>query len=104
AHAVNFPDARRYSGGVRLGPLSVRFVYSAKEGHVSITHLFGSAVGPFTQRLMAYVHDEGFCDATMRDKDWVKFFDRMMTGDETFDTLDLAKDVVAACTRTKTKA
>jgi crotonobetainyl-CoA:carnitine CoA-transferase CaiB-like acyl-CoA transferase len=104
AHAVNFPDARRFSGGVRLGPLSVRFVYPAKDGHVSITHLFGSSVGPFTQRLMAYVYDEGFCDEAMRDKDWVKFFDRMMTGDETFTDFDRAKDVVAACTRTKTKA
>jgi crotonobetainyl-CoA:carnitine CoA-transferase CaiB-like acyl-CoA transferase len=27
-----------------------------------------------------------------------------MTGDESFDTLERAKDVVAACTRTKTKA
>jgi crotonobetainyl-CoA:carnitine CoA-transferase CaiB-like acyl-CoA transferase len=79
-------------------------VYPARDGHVSITHLFGSSVGPFTRRLMAYVHDEGFCDAATRDKDWVQFFDRMLMGDELFADLERAKDLIAACTRTKTKA
>ena len=36
-----------------LGPLSVRFVFPASDGHVSITFLFGPAVGPFTRRAHA---------------------------------------------------
>jgi crotonobetainyl-CoA:carnitine CoA-transferase CaiB-like acyl-CoA transferase len=101
---VGFPDAQRISGGVRLGPRWVRFVFPASDGHVSITFLFGPSVGPFTHRLMAYCHEEGFCDEATRDKDYVRFFDRMLTGDESFAELERLKDVVAACTRTKTKA
>jgi crotonobetainyl-CoA:carnitine CoA-transferase CaiB-like acyl-CoA transferase len=102
--AVGFPDAHRISGGVRLGPLSVRFVFPARDGHVSITFLFGPSVGPFTRRLMHYVHEEGGCDLATRDKDWVRFFDLMMTGDESFTELERVKEVVADFTRTKTKA
>ncbi len=102
--AVGFPDARRIAGGVGIGPLSVRFVYPAADGHVSITFLFGSSVGPFTQRLMRWIAEEGGCDAAMRDKDWVRFFDLMMTGDESLNELVRAQEVVAAFTRTKTKA
>ncbi len=102
--AVGFPDAQRTSGGVRLGPLSVRFVFPARDGHVSVTFLFGNSVGPFTRRLMSWAHEEGFCDAAMRDKDWIRFFDMMFTGEESFAELERAKDVVAAFTRTKTKA
>lgn len=102
--AVGFPPASRTSGGARLGPLSVRFVFPARDGHVSITFLFGSSVGPFTRRLMTWAHDEGFCDAATRDKDWINFIERIFTGDETFAELERAKEVVASLTRTKTKA
>jgi len=102
--AVGFPDAQRASGGIRVGPLSVRFVFPARDGHVSITFLFGSSVGPFTRRLMSWVHEEGFCDAATRDKDWIRFLDMMFAGEESFAELERAKDVVAAFTRTKAKA
>ncbi len=104
AAAVGFPNARRVSGGVRLGPLSIRFVFPARDGHVSITFLFGPSVGPFTRRLMHWVHEEGFCDDATRDKDYVRFFDLMLTGDESFTELERLKDVVATFTRTKTKS
>ena len=102
--AVDSADAFRFSGGLRLGPLTVRFVFPARDGHVSITFLFGSSAGPFTRRLMAYVYEEGFCDAATRDKDWLRFLDKMLTGEETFDEFERVKDVVATFTRTKTKA
>ena len=102
--AVGFPEARRISGGVGLGPFTVRFVFPAKDGHVSITFLFGSSVGPFTRRLMVYIHDEGFCDAATRDKDWLRYFDMIFSGEEPFTELERVKDVVATFTRTKTKA
>jgi crotonobetainyl-CoA:carnitine CoA-transferase CaiB-like acyl-CoA transferase len=71
---------------------------------VSITFIFGTAVGPFTGRLMTWVHEEGFCDAATRDKDWIRFFGLMLGGQESFTELERVKDVVAAFTRTKTKA
>ncbi len=104
ASAVGFPDARRASGGVRLGPLSVRFVYPASDGHVSITFLFGPSVGPFTGRLMRWIHEEGGCDEATRDKDYVRLFEQMLSGEESFGETDRLKDVIAAFTRTKSKA
>jgi crotonobetainyl-CoA:carnitine CoA-transferase CaiB-like acyl-CoA transferase len=104
ASAVGFMDAQRVSGGVRLGPWTVRFIFPAADGHVSITFLFGSSFGGFTGRLMRYVHDEGFCDAATRDKDWVGYFDRLFTGEESIADFERVKDTVAACTRTMTKA
>ena len=102
--AVGFPDSRRVAGGAGLGPLTLRFVFPAADGHVSITFLFGSSVGPFTRRLMRWIADEGGCDAATRDKDWIRFFDLMLTGDESFSELTRVQEVVAAFTRTKTKA
>ncbi|MCC6764363.1 MAG: CoA transferase [Deltaproteobacteria bacterium] len=102
--AIGFPDARRISGGVGMGPLSVRFVHPASDGHVSITFLFGSSVGPFTRRLMHWIADEGGCDAATRDKDWIRFFDQMFSGEESFAEVVRVQALVAAFTRTKTKA
>jgi crotonobetainyl-CoA:carnitine CoA-transferase CaiB-like acyl-CoA transferase len=102
--AVGFPDGHRVAGGAGIGPLVVRFVFPAVDGHVSITFLFGSSVGPFTQRLMHWIADEGGCDTATRDKDWIGFFERMFSGEESFSELTRAQDVVAAFTRTKTKA
>ncbi len=66
-------DFQRLAGGVKMGPVNVRLVWPAKNGHVSIGFLFGSAIGHFTKRLMQWVCEEGFCDAATRDKDWVAF-------------------------------
>ena len=63
----------RVAGGLNLGPAVLRLVYPAKDGFVAITLLFGTAVGPFTNRLMQYVYEEGACDEEMRDEDWVAF-------------------------------
>ncbi|MCP3986942.1 MAG: hypothetical protein GY723_21350, partial [bacterium] len=57
ASQVGEAGAQRFAGGLKLGPIVVRFGYPASDGHVSITHLFGSTVGPATARLMACVHE-----------------------------------------------
>ena len=46
------PLAGRSGGGMGSGDIVLRFVYPALDGHVSITHVFGAAVGPATRRLM----------------------------------------------------
>jgi crotonobetainyl-CoA:carnitine CoA-transferase CaiB-like acyl-CoA transferase len=104
ASAIGFFETLRMSGGARVGPVSARFVYPAKDGHVSITHMFGSSVGPFTRRLMEYIHAEGGCDEATRDKDWSKFLELILIGKEKFEELERVKRVVADFTRTKTKA
>ncbi|MEB2286078.1 MAG: hypothetical protein B6D46_03715 [Polyangiaceae bacterium UTPRO1] len=102
--AVGFPDARRIAGGAGIGPLSIRFVYPAADGYVSVTFLFGSSVGHFTRRLMHWIAEEGGCDAATRDKDWIGFLDRMFAGEESFTELFRTQELVADFTRTRTKA
>ncbi len=103
AEQVGEAGGIRCAGGLKTGPLVVRLVYPAADGHVSITHVFGSSIGPATARLMACVHADGFCDEATRDKDWVGYAELLMSGAETFDDFERAKQQVAAWTASKTK-
>jgi crotonobetainyl-CoA:carnitine CoA-transferase CaiB-like acyl-CoA transferase len=102
--AVNSAGASRTSGGGRIGDLELRFSYPARDGHVSITHLFGRAFGPATARLMRVVCEDGFCDEALRDKDWIAIASLIVEGAEPVETHDLAKAAMAAWTASKTKA
>ncbi|MGE4605702.1 MAG: CoA transferase, partial [Myxococcota bacterium] len=101
---VGEPAASRFGGGAKMGPLVLRLVFPARDGHVSITYVFGSAIGPATARLMHCVHADGYCDIEMRDKDWVGFGELLASGAETLETFERAKQAVAAWTASKTKA
>ncbi|MDH3644765.1 MAG: CoA transferase, partial [Gammaproteobacteria bacterium] len=102
--AVNESTAQRIAGGVKVGDLRIQLTYPAKDGHVSITHVFGATIGPATRRLMEYVCDEGFCDTTTRDKDWIGYGLLLATGEEPVAEFERVKQCVAACTASKTKA
>jgi crotonobetainyl-CoA:carnitine CoA-transferase CaiB-like acyl-CoA transferase len=104
ATPVGASPATRVAGGVQAGPLRVEFTYPAKDGFVSITHLFGSTVGPATRRLMEWVHECGFCDEATRDKDWIAYTELLITGKEPIAEFERVKRVIAACTASKTKA
>ena len=102
--AVNESTAQRIAGGIKAGDLRIRLTYPAKDGNVSITHLYGATIGPPTRRLMEYVFDEGFCDAATRDKDWIEYGLLLATGQEPIEEFERVKACVAACTASKTKA
>jgi len=104
AHAVHGAAPGRSGGGVRQGPIDLRFVWPAKDGFISMTHVFGPAIGPVTARLMAWVHEEGFCDEATRDKDWVDYGMMLSDGREPIEEFDRVKACIAAFTSTKTKA
>jgi len=103
ATQVGEEGAKRCAGGLKVGPLVVRFGYPALDGHVSITHLFGSAFGPATARLMACVHEDGFCDQAMRDTDWVLYLELLMTGKVAIADFEASKMAIEAWTMSKTK-
>ncbi len=104
AAAVNSAGASRSAGGGKVGDLELRISYPARDGHVSITHLFGRAFGPATARLMRAVCEDGFCDEELRDKDWIAIVSLIAEGAEPVETHDLAKAAIAAWTASKTKA
>ncbi len=104
ASLVGAPLYQRCSGGIRIGPYTAQFVYPALDGSVSITFLFGAMIGPFTQRLMDWVHEEGHCSEEVRSLDWVDFFNLLFSGQLDPSVLATAVAAVGRLTATKTKA
>ncbi|MGD9750693.1 MAG: CaiB/BaiF CoA transferase family protein [Acidimicrobiia bacterium] len=103
AHWCRAPVPSRTSGGAQVGPLSLRFVYPASDGFISISHVFGNAIGPRTADLMAWVHEMGYCSAELAAKDWVRFAELVDLGEERAESLEEAKEAIAALTSTLTK-
>lgn len=104
AAAAGDTPLTRLAGGSRAGRFDVRFLYPARDGHVSITLVFGSAIGPLVRRLMEYVYDEGGCDEATRDKDWVRYYELLASGAEPREEYERVKQVIADFTSRRTKA
>lgn len=98
------PQTERTSGGILALNYHLQFVYPAADGFVSITLLFGSTIGRFTDRLMEWVCEAGFCDEALRDLGWVDFGTRLFMEPEGPGELELAKAAISAFTKSKTKA
>ena len=94
----------RSAKGAALGPLEIQLFWPCKDGHVAITYLFGAAIGPFTDRLMQYALEEGYCDQATRDKDWLNYTTLLLTGQEPLSEYFRCCEVVGALCADKTKA
>ncbi len=94
----------RSTGGLKLGDLLLRLIWPCADGHVSITFLFGTAIGPFSKRLMDWIYAEGFCDEATRDKDWISYTVLLLQGTEPISEYERVKMVIETFCLTKTKA
>lgn len=101
---VDAPIPQRLPGAVQLGDFLIPWVYECADGHVTITFLFGPMMAPFTSRLVAWMHTEGFVDDVLRDKDWADFGLAVFEGRESIDVFDDAIKALQAFALTKTKA
>jgi crotonobetainyl-CoA:carnitine CoA-transferase CaiB-like acyl-CoA transferase len=104
AHGWNDHGPERVGGGLRLGKVRLRFVYPCRDGYVNVTLLFGAAIGPATRRLFEWIYEEGFCDATTRDKDWIGYGLHLLIGQEPPEELARVIDCVERFTLSHTKA
>jgi len=105
AAPLNDAETRRMAGGAKMGPLEIRLLWPAKDGHVSIAYLFGSAFAHFTKRLMDWIYEEGFCDEEVQQMDWVDMGGGLFGGDpKTIEDYERLKLIVEDFTKTKTKA
>lgn len=100
----NAGQFERSAVGASLGPLEIRLFWPCKDGHVAVTYLFGAAIGPFTDRLMQYALEEGYCDQETRDKDWLNYTNLILSGQEPLSEYFRCCDVVGALCADKTKA
>jgi len=97
-------ELRRLAGGLKLGPLNLPVIWPAKDGFISMTFLFGSALGVFTRKLMHYVCAQGYCDEATRDKDWIGYGEMLLSGREPLSEFERVKELVRNFTRAHTKA
>jgi crotonobetainyl-CoA:carnitine CoA-transferase CaiB-like acyl-CoA transferase len=104
AAPLHATEIRRLAGGLKLGPLNLPVIWPAKDGFISMTFLFGSALGVFTRKLMHYVCAQGFCDTATRDKDWIGYAELLLSGREPLSEFERVKEIVRTFTRTYTKA
>jgi crotonobetainyl-CoA:carnitine CoA-transferase CaiB-like acyl-CoA transferase len=93
----------RVGGGLKFGPLFVRFVYPCRDGYVNITLLFGTVLGQFTRRLFEWMHEEGFVDEATRDKDWVSYVQLLTGGQEPVSEFLRVMQAIEQFTRAHTK-
>jgi crotonobetainyl-CoA:carnitine CoA-transferase CaiB-like acyl-CoA transferase len=106
SHPANAATASRVAGGVRTAGLDakVQLLWPCKDGHVSVTFLFGAAIAPFTKNLMDWVCEEGFCDEATRDKDWENYGVLLFDGREPVAEYERVKQVLHDFFGSKTKA
>jgi len=95
---------RRFAGGVKTGQMRSRFVYPCKDGHVSVSFMFGPVQGPYTRRLFEWMLEEGFADEAMRDKDWVNYLGLIVAKKERLSELDRCTEAIHQFTLSHTKA
>lgn len=103
AHGWGEQQVMRASGGLKLGPLYLRLVNPCKDGFVSVTFLFGSAIGPFTRRLMEVMCEQGYVDEATRDKDWIGYTNLILSGQEPVSELYRCIEAVTEFTKGHTK-
>lgn len=104
AAALGSMEGRRMSGGLKIGPFEIPLVWPASDGYIAMTFLFGSAIGPFTSRLMRFICEQGFCDEATRDKDWIAYGEQLFSGVEPMTEFERVKEVARTFTRSRTKA
>ncbi len=101
--AAGAPETSRVAGGAVIGPVTLKLIWEAKDGYVSLTFFFGNAVGPFTRRLMEWICEEGGCDEATRDKDWIAYAALLQSGKEPSSEFERIIGVVEDFLRARTK-
>ena len=103
AHPLNATPTKRFGSGVKAAGLNIQLLWACADGHVSVTFLFGGAVVEFTQNLMNWVCEEGFCDEATRDKNWLEYGVMLADGREPVEEYERVKGVLSEFFATKTK-
>lgn len=93
----------RVGGGASLGGIDIQLMWPCQDGYASVSFLFGAAFAHFTQNLMDWIHEEGFCDEATRAKDWVGYAQLLVDGTEPVEEYERVKSILTEFFATKTK-
>lgn len=104
AHPNGDTMLTREAGGLKFGDIFIQLLWPCKDGHVSVTFLFGTAIGVATDRLMQVVLERGFCDQATRDRDWIAYGEELLGGTEPVEEYERIKRCVGDFCMAHTKA
>ena len=104
AAPLSATSTTRIAGGASLQGIPIQLMWPCKDGYASVTFLFGAGFRRFTQTLMDWVYEEGFCDEATKDKNWVDYATMLLDGREPVEEYERVKQVLADFFATKTKA
>ena len=102
--SLNATVTQRIAGGASLQGIDIQLMWPCADGHASVTFLFGPGFRAFTQNLMDWAYEEGFCDEATRDKNWTEYAMMLLDGREPVSEYERLKQVLADFFATKTKA
>ena len=102
--SLNATVTQRIAGGASLQGIDIQLMWACADGHASVTFLFGPGFRAFTQNLMDWVHEEGFCDEATRDKNWTEYAMMLLDGREPVSEYERLKQLLTGFFATKTKA
>ena len=101
---VDVPEAKRMAGGLELGPFKLRYVFECADGHVNVTYLFGPVIGPYTNRLFKWMHEEGECPDSVAERDWSPYAMDVLEGRASLDAMHEATAAIEAFMSTRSKS
>ena len=101
---LNSSVTSRIAGGANFQGIDIQLMWPCRDGHASVTFLFGLGFARFTQRLMDWVCAEGYCDEATRDKNWIEYPLMLIDGREPLAEYERVKGCLTSFFATKTKA
>ncbi|MDH3680851.1 MAG: CoA transferase, partial [Acidimicrobiia bacterium] len=104
AAPLSATTTRRIAGGANMQGIPIKLMWPCADGHASVTFLFGGGFAHFTQNLMDWVHEEGFCDEATRTKDWSEYAVMLLDGREPVSEYERLVQILTDFFATKTKA
>ena len=94
----------RIAGGANLQGIDIQLMWPCKDGHASVTLLFGEGFRAFTHNLMSWACEEGFLDEATRDKNWSEYALMLLDGREPVEEYNRVKQCLTNFFATKTKS
>ena len=104
SHGIGAVETQRVAGGMVVGPFRGKLIWRAADGHISLTFLFGSGIGPFSQRLMNWIYECGECEQADRDLDWIGLGALFLSGELALSEWDRLLGVVGKFIERRSRA
>ena len=85
----------RQGSEMKFGDMKIRMVYPCKDGHVATAIFFGPTIGPRVNAKFRLMHELGFAEDWMLDKDFVTYMIDYVAGKESLEEFDRIQDALA---------